>query len=140
MPSPLPPIEQAVLDAIFDCTLEGRSPSVKELCRRTGYNKPKVRAALEALERGGLIGRDPAPPAETVGGRILEGDDDERIMQLERTRRGACARCGESSARHIRREGKCHDGNGSYAWAQTRTEMQAMIGRMEDFVAKAKGN
>lgn len=60
--------------------------------------------------------------------------DPDRITQLERTRRGVCARCGSTSAEHA--NGTCPDGKGSYAWAHTGEEMRAMIARLESALAK----
>jgi hypothetical protein len=83
--------------------------------------------------------------------------DPDKITQLERTRRGDCARCGESWEAHTphgvdrfgdvmrtdeqkRNYGKCPDRGGSFTWAQTRTEIKATIERLEAVLAQAKGN
>lgn len=67
--------------------------------------------------------------------RILNGNAD-RVLQCERTRAGNCARCGEPPGSH--RDGNCADGAGSFTWAQTRTEMGAMIRHLEAVIAHAK--
>lgn len=69
--------------------------------------------------------------------KILEGDKD-RLVQVQRTRRGLCARCGESVAAHV--NGSCLDGSGSFTWAHTREEMNQLIKNLEDALARAKGN
>ena len=63
--------------------------------------------------------------------KICEGDD-ERILQLELTRRGVCARCGEGVAQHA--DGDCSDGGGSYTWAQTRAELEQTIKNLEKVI------
>lgn len=46
-----------------------------------------------------------------------------------RTRRGLCSRCGQPSTKHP--TGICPDGLGSFTWAMGRSEMDALIERLE---------
>lgn len=67
--------------------------------------------------------------------KILEGNVD-RSMQLDRTNRGACARCGQQPTEHA--DGKCSDGQGSFTWAHTREQMAGMIDRLEALLGKRR--
>lgn len=64
----------------------------------------------------------------------------DRIIQLERTRRGVCAACGRGMLEHAGPNATCPDGKGSYTWAHTRTEAEQLVANLEAFVAAAKGN
>lgn len=58
----------------------------------------------------------------------------EEIEQIERTRRGVCARCGATVTGH--KNGYCPDGQGSYAWAHTKEDMQRIIANLEAALAR----
>lgn len=66
---------------------------------------------------------------------ILTGNAD-RVLQLERTRAGNCARCGQEPSKHT--DGNCPDGGGSFTWAQTSAERTALVRNLGDFIAQAK--
>jgi len=66
---------------------------------------------------------------------ILTGNAD-RVLQLERTRAGNCARCGQEPSKHA--GGNCPDGAGSFSWAHTSAERSALVRNLGDFIAQAK--
>ena len=56
---PLSPSQQKILDYIMGCAQEGISPSVREICKATGFKSTStVHAHLNTLQDRGLISRE----------------------------------------------------------------------------------